>query len=100
MPKIEEISAGDLGWLERMLYRYLVIPRVGTALLDLGEVLAFMNRQSNWGTGRVDTFNAYKTNHRIAPPIRCLKRSCTGRPTCLRFGNKGLRRHAFAFERK
>lgn len=78
MPKIEEISGGDVGWLERMLYRYLVIPRVRTALLDLGEVLAFMNRQSNWGTGRVDTFNAYKTNQLGFPPDRVPQEELTG----------------------
>jgi len=51
---------GDLNVFERLIYRYVVFPRVKNAFLDLGTQLAFVNRQTDWGPGRVDTFNPYK----------------------------------------
>ena len=55
----EEVG-GDLGPIGRALYRYLVFPRVRDALLEVRERLAFLDRQKDWGPGRVDTFNPYK----------------------------------------
>ncbi len=51
---------GNLNVAERFLYRNVVFPRVQQALLSLGEQLAFIERQQDWGPGRVDTFNPYK----------------------------------------
>lgn len=51
---------GDLNVAERAVYRYVVFPRVQAALLGLGQQLAFIERQADWGPGRVDTFNPYK----------------------------------------
>jgi cytochrome c553 len=51
---------GDLNFFERAIYRYIVFPRVKQALLELGKQLAFVERQYDWGPGRVDTFNPYK----------------------------------------
>jgi hypothetical protein len=51
---------GHLNVFERLIYRYIVFPRVKNAFLDLGTQLAFVNRQQDWGPGRVDTFNPYK----------------------------------------
>lgn len=51
---------GDLNVFQRLLYRYIIFPRVKTAFLDLGQRLAFVSRQEPWGPGRVDTFNPYK----------------------------------------
>ena len=51
---------GDLGPVRRLIYRHVVFPRVKQALLDLGGQLAFVERQADWGPGRVDTFNPYK----------------------------------------
>ncbi len=62
IPRIEEISDGEFGFLETLTYRYLIIPFTRAAILQLGDNLAHMRRQERWGTGRVDTFNAYKTN--------------------------------------
>jgi hypothetical protein len=51
---------GNLNVFERAVYRHIVFPRVQAALLGLGEQLAFVERQADWGPGRVDTFNPYK----------------------------------------
>lgn len=51
---------GDLNFVERAVYRYIVFPRVQGAFLVLGRQLAFVERQEDWGPGRVDTFNPYK----------------------------------------
>jgi len=51
---------GNLNVFERLIYRYVVFPRVKAAFLDLGTQLAFVDRQQEWGPGRVDTFNPYK----------------------------------------
>jgi mono/diheme cytochrome c family protein len=58
MEKIE--AMGDLGPLDRLLYRYFVIERVRDSLFDLRRQLAFLDQQHDWGPGRVDTFNPYK----------------------------------------
>ncbi|TPE49242.1 cytochrome c [Amaricoccus solimangrovi] len=51
---------GELNFAERALYRHIVFPRVKAAFLNLGQELAFVERQEDWGPGRVDTFNPYK----------------------------------------
>jgi len=62
----EKISAagGDLGPLQRLIYRFFVIDQVRAGLLALDDQLSFLDRQAalghNWGPGRVDTFNPYK----------------------------------------
>ena len=52
---------GHLNVIDRLIYRYIVYPRVRQALLLLSTQLAFINRQADWGPGRVDTFNPYKS---------------------------------------
>ncbi len=63
LAKIKE-AGGDLGLIERLVYRFLVVGQVRTALLRLNDQLAFLDRQlalgHDWGPGRVDTFNPYK----------------------------------------
>src|SRR5919108_371821 len=59
MEKIEAIG-GDLGFLERLIYRYFAIDLVRDSLFDLRKQLHFMDAQNDWGPGRVDTFNPYK----------------------------------------
>ena len=59
MPEIDKI--GDLGFLERLLYRYVAIPQTRDGLLAIGSTVDFFGRQPDrWGPGRVDTFNPYK----------------------------------------
>jgi Cytochrome C oxidase, cbb3-type, subunit III len=59
MEKIEAIG-GDLGFLERLIYRYFAIDLVRDSLFGLRKQLNFMDQQHDWGPGRVDTFNPYK----------------------------------------
>ena len=65
---------GHLNFIARLVYRYIVFPRVQTALMHLSQQFAFLGRQGDggangrpkyhpyydWGPGRVDTFNPYK----------------------------------------
>lgn len=60
MEAIDSDAVGGVNLLERPIYRYVVYPRVKSALLALGEQLDFVERQEDWGPGRVDTFNPYK----------------------------------------
>lgn len=59
MEKIEAMG-GDLNWLDRIIYRCFVVDRVRSSLFGLRKQLDFLNRQHDWGPGRVDTFNPYK----------------------------------------
>ncbi|MBB3189913.1 hypothetical protein [Halomonas cerina] len=56
-----ESQGQELGWIERLIWRHVVLPRVREGLLEtramLGPLLAV---QPSWGPGRVDTFNPYK----------------------------------------
>jgi hypothetical protein len=60
IPAVERAGA-PLDWLDRLIWRYIVIPQVRQGLLErrvrLDPLLAV---QPPWGPGRVDTFNPYK----------------------------------------
>jgi mono/diheme cytochrome c family protein len=60
IPAVQKAGA-DLDWLDRLTWRYIVIPQVRQGLLErrvrLDPLLAY---QPSWGPGRVDTFNPYK----------------------------------------
>jgi len=60
MPQIEALGA-KLNPLEKFLYRYLAIPQTRDQLLVLKSKFAFLDDQSEYGPGRVDTFTSYKT---------------------------------------
>ena len=60
MPFINSAGA-HFNPLEKLVYRFLVIPRTRDELLELRHDFSFMNRQSLYGPGRVDTFTSYKT---------------------------------------
>ena len=51
-----------LSWLDRLSYRYLIIPLTKKALLKQEKQLAWMNRQDmpDWGPGRDDPMNLTK----------------------------------------
>ena len=57
-----ERNGTDLGWFDRILYRYFVIPRTREQTLVLSQRLALIMGKDipDWGPGRVDTFNPYK----------------------------------------
>jgi len=59
--RIEEAGI-ELGWLDRLLYRYVVIPRTREQTLQLATSLRLImgDKVTEWGRGRVDTFNPYK----------------------------------------
>jgi hypothetical protein len=54
----------ELSWFDRLLYRYIVIPRTREQTLSLSRRLARImgDEIPEWGAGRVDTFNPYKGN--------------------------------------
>jgi hypothetical protein len=60
LPHIEAIG-GQLNPIQKLIYRYLAIPMTRGALSIQGDRLSFLSRQPEWGSGRVDTFNPYKT---------------------------------------
>jgi mono/diheme cytochrome c family protein len=49
-----------LTWLERLAYRFVLIPRVKDALLEQNRSLAWAARRPLWGPGRIDPFNPVK----------------------------------------
>ena len=61
---IDTINSDDvpasLNWFEQVIYRVIVFPTLKQELASLGTRLAFVERQHDWGPGRVDTFNPYK----------------------------------------
>lgn len=59
MPYINEIA--NLNPLERLIYRYFVIPETRNELIRQEQQFSFMNQQTPYGPGRVDTFTSYKT---------------------------------------
>jgi mono/diheme cytochrome c family protein len=52
----------NLGWVDRLLYRFLVIPFTKKALVEQGQQFAWMNREgfTDWGPGRTDPMNLTK----------------------------------------
>jgi hypothetical protein len=60
---LDEISYDvELGPLDKLLYRYVIIPRTRQALLDLAKSYEFMDSRPDWGRGRIDPFNPVKHN--------------------------------------
>ncbi len=50
----------DLGFLDKLLYRWIIIPQTKKGLLDFRDQLAWMNDRPDWGRGRIDPFNPAK----------------------------------------
>jgi cytochrome c5 len=56
-----QASGADLNALERLFWRFYVIPQVREGLVKRRSRLsALLEEQPRWGPGRVDTFNPYK----------------------------------------
>jgi hypothetical protein len=49
-----------LSWMERIQYRWLLIPATRRALRRQKEQYAWANRNPDWGAGRIDPFNPVK----------------------------------------
>jgi hypothetical protein len=52
----------QLSWLERLLYRYILIPQTKQGLLEQKTNFAWMDSRPDWGPGRIDPFNPVKFN--------------------------------------
>jgi hypothetical protein len=50
----------SLSWLDRLLYRYLLIPRTRQGLLEQKAAMAWTDSRPDWGPGRIDPFNPVK----------------------------------------
>ena len=60
IPAMERAGA-KFDWLDRLVWRYVVIPTVRQGLLSRSLTLGPLEAvQPAWGPGRVDTFNPYK----------------------------------------
>jgi mono/diheme cytochrome c family protein len=77
MPQIEAMGA-KLNPLEKLVYRYLLIPQTRDALILQRSKFAFMESQSEYGPGRVDTFSGYKTRQFNFPIDRLSKDELNG----------------------
>jgi mono/diheme cytochrome c family protein len=77
MPQIEAMGA-KFNPLEKLVYRYFVIPQTRDALSVLGSKFAFMDSQSDYGPGRVDTFSGYKTRQFNFPVEKLSKDELNG----------------------
>jgi hypothetical protein len=58
MPAIEQEQ--KLSFLDRLLYRYLIIPLTKKTLLEQKDQFAWTETRPNWGAGRIDPFNPVK----------------------------------------
>ena len=62
-------SGNRLGPLDKLIWRFFVLPQVREGLVATREALRpLLDRQPDWGVGRVDTFNPYKTQHMNMDP--------------------------------
>jgi processive rubber oxygenase RoxA-like protein len=58
---LAEISRNyRLSTLDRLIYRYIIIPRTRSALGELDQADAWMRSRPDWGRGRIDPFNPVK----------------------------------------
>ena len=58
---LDEIKySHDFSGLEKLLYRYLIIPQTRKALLQQQDDFVWMDSRPNWGRGRIDPFNPVK----------------------------------------
>ncbi len=50
----------QLSMLDRLIYRFVIIPRTRSGLLDLQRADTWMHSRPAWGRGRIDPFNPVK----------------------------------------
>lgn len=50
----------EFSWLEKQLYRYLIVPQTKKALFAQQQSYEWMDSRPNWGPGRIDPFNPVK----------------------------------------
>jgi mono/diheme cytochrome c family protein len=70
-----EAEGARFGWIERLVWRFYVIPQVREGLImRRTRLLPLLADQPAWGPGRVDTFNPYKLVQ-FAMPVATLAAS-------------------------
>ncbi|HEV2058616.1 MAG TPA: c-type cytochrome [Solirubrobacteraceae bacterium] len=52
-----------LSWIDKQLYRHVIIPRTRDALREQARRFAWTNLRPDWGPGRIDPFNPVKFHH-------------------------------------
>lgn len=57
----------DLGLVEKLYYRHILIPQTKEGLLELKESLAWTDTRPGWGPGRIDLFNLTKFRYLDIP---------------------------------
>ncbi len=57
----------ELSTYEQMIYRFVIIPRTREALLEVKERESWMDRNPDWGRGRIDPFNPVKFRYLKQP---------------------------------
>lgn len=63
---LREISYNvELSWLDKLLYRFVIIPRTREGLLQQRDRYAWTYHRPRWGPGRIDPFNPVKFNPRL-----------------------------------
>jgi mono/diheme cytochrome c family protein len=77
MPQMEAMGA-KFNPLEKLVYRYLIIPQTRDALILQRSKFAFMDNQTEYGPGRVDTFSGYKTRQFNFPIAQLSKDELNG----------------------
>lgn len=58
-----------LSWIDKQLYRRLIIPRTRDALREQARRFAWTNARPDWGPGRIDPFNPVKFHHLEFDPV-------------------------------
>ncbi len=61
IPAIKAINP-DFSRFDELLYRYYIIPRLESEVLDRYQDFLFLEDRPDWGPGRVDTFSPYKVH--------------------------------------
>jgi len=70
IPAMERQGA-HFDWIDRLAWRYAVLPRVREGLIEhRARLLPLLASQPPWGPGRVDTFNPYKLLLELPPGSR------------------------------
>jgi hypothetical protein len=69
-----------LSFLDRVLYRYVLIPAVKKALLQQQELFAWTDSRPDWGKGRIDPFNPVKKTKLGVPVLPMTDPSCPQNP--------------------
>lgn len=50
----------DFSWLDKLLYRFIIIPQTKKALIKQKQEFAWMDSRPDWGPGRIEAFNPIK----------------------------------------